>query len=169
MGAGESGKSTFLKQMRIIHGVKFEAELMREYQHVIYQNVVKGTSASYSTGNCLSLILIRFLFRHASAGGRSRQIRDSLWASQYPASGQSSHTLSRRQRSGHRNVPPIRSHSAPPLARLFHSEGLRPSKRIPTCKWKLCYSSIHSNSCNYWFLITFNYFMMLFLFVEWFR
>lgn len=42
LGAGESGKSTFLKQMRIIHKVKFEAELVREYQHVIYQNIVKG-------------------------------------------------------------------------------------------------------------------------------
>lgn len=28
--------------MRIIHGIKFEPELMREYQHVIYQNIVKG-------------------------------------------------------------------------------------------------------------------------------
>lgn len=28
--------------MRIIHGVNFEPELMREYQHVIYQNIVKG-------------------------------------------------------------------------------------------------------------------------------
>lgn len=42
LGAGESGKSTFLKQMRIIHGVKFELELVKEYQQVIYQNVVKG-------------------------------------------------------------------------------------------------------------------------------
>nr|XP_029719895.1 guanine nucleotide-binding protein subunit alpha homolog [Aedes albopictus] len=42
LGAGESGKSTFLKQMRIIHGIKFEPELVKEYQHVIYQNVVKG-------------------------------------------------------------------------------------------------------------------------------
>ncbi|XP_076674831.1 guanine nucleotide-binding protein subunit alpha cta isoform X2 [Andrena cerasifolii] len=42
LGAGESGKSTFLKQMRIIHGIKFEPELMKEYQHVIYQNIIKG-------------------------------------------------------------------------------------------------------------------------------
>lgn len=42
LGAGESGKSTFLKQMRIIHRVKFEPELMREYQCIIYQNIVKG-------------------------------------------------------------------------------------------------------------------------------
>lgn len=42
LGAGESGKSTFLKQMRIIHGVHFEPELVREYQHVIYQNLIRG-------------------------------------------------------------------------------------------------------------------------------
>lgn len=42
LGAGESGKSTFLKQMRIIHGVSFEPELVREYQQVIYQNLIKG-------------------------------------------------------------------------------------------------------------------------------
>ncbi|EDW27216.1 GL21168 [Drosophila persimilis] len=42
LGAGESGKSTFLKQMRIIHGVNFDSELLREYQHVIYQNVIRG-------------------------------------------------------------------------------------------------------------------------------
>lgn len=28
--------------MRIIHGIKFEPELIRDYQHVIYQNIVKG-------------------------------------------------------------------------------------------------------------------------------
>ncbi|XP_053959321.1 guanine nucleotide-binding protein subunit alpha homolog [Anastrepha obliqua] len=42
LGAGESGKSTFLKQMRIIHGINFEPELIREYQYVIYQNVLRG-------------------------------------------------------------------------------------------------------------------------------
>ncbi|XP_018319087.1 guanine nucleotide-binding protein subunit alpha homolog [Agrilus planipennis] len=42
LGAGESGKSTFLKQMRIIHGPKFEYELVKEYQQDIYQNIVRG-------------------------------------------------------------------------------------------------------------------------------
>lgn len=42
LGAGESGKSTFLKQMRIIHGLKFEPEVLKEYQGVIYGNIVKG-------------------------------------------------------------------------------------------------------------------------------
>ncbi|XP_077980284.1 guanine nucleotide-binding protein subunit alpha-12-like [Glandiceps talaboti] len=43
LGAGESGKSTFLKQMRIIHGQKFTEEDLREYRTVIYSNIVKGT------------------------------------------------------------------------------------------------------------------------------
>lgn len=42
LGAGESGKSTFLKQMRIIHGMKFEPDLVRDFQLVIYNNIVKG-------------------------------------------------------------------------------------------------------------------------------
>jgi len=42
LGAGESGKSTFLKQMRIIHGQDFDDEAIREFKAVIYANVVKG-------------------------------------------------------------------------------------------------------------------------------
>lgn len=42
LGAGESGKSTFLKQMRIIHGIHFEPDLVIEYQHIIYQNILRG-------------------------------------------------------------------------------------------------------------------------------
>jgi len=42
LGAGESGKSTFLKQMRIIHGVKFENDSLLEYQSIIYQNIIRG-------------------------------------------------------------------------------------------------------------------------------
>ena len=42
LGAGESGKSTFLKQMRIIHGDDFDEESLREYKQTIYANVIKG-------------------------------------------------------------------------------------------------------------------------------
>lgn len=42
LGAGESGKSTFLKQMRIIHGQEFDDEAVREYRVVIYNNILKG-------------------------------------------------------------------------------------------------------------------------------
>ncbi|XP_073980145.1 guanine nucleotide-binding protein subunit alpha cta [Rhodnius prolixus] len=55
LGAGESGKSTFLKQMRIIHGIKFEPELVKEYQQVIYQNVVKGMKVLVDARNKLNI------------------------------------------------------------------------------------------------------------------
>lgn len=42
LGAGESGKSTFLKQMRIIHGLHFDDETIAEYRVTIYHNTVKG-------------------------------------------------------------------------------------------------------------------------------
>lgn len=55
LGAGESGKSTFLKQMRIIHGIKFEPELVKEYQHVIYQNIIRGMKVLVDARNKLNI------------------------------------------------------------------------------------------------------------------
>ncbi|XP_030645703.1 guanine nucleotide-binding protein subunit alpha-13b isoform X1 [Chanos chanos] len=42
LGAGESGKSTFLKQMRIIHGQDFDRQAKEEFRATIYSNVIKG-------------------------------------------------------------------------------------------------------------------------------
>lgn len=42
LGAGESGKSTFLKQMRIIHGTSFSDDVLIEFREVIFSNVVRG-------------------------------------------------------------------------------------------------------------------------------
>ena len=42
LGSGESGKSTFLKQMRIIHGGDFVEEELKQYRLVIYSNIVNG-------------------------------------------------------------------------------------------------------------------------------
>ncbi|XP_044251713.1 G protein alpha q subunit-like [Drosophila takahashii] len=39
LGTGESGKSTFIKQMRIIHGNGYSAEDRREYITLIFQNI----------------------------------------------------------------------------------------------------------------------------------
>ncbi len=44
LGAGESGKSTFLKQMRIIHGQDFDQQAKEEFRATIYSNVIKGTT-----------------------------------------------------------------------------------------------------------------------------
>ena len=42
LGAGESGKSTFLKQMKIIHGLQFQPDDLSEYQAIVYQNIIRG-------------------------------------------------------------------------------------------------------------------------------
>jgi hypothetical protein len=42
LGAGESGKSTFLKQMQIIHGKGFKLEDKLFYRTQIYENILKG-------------------------------------------------------------------------------------------------------------------------------
>ena len=42
LGSGESGKSTFIKQMRILHGDRYSDDERRAFKPVIYSNVVKG-------------------------------------------------------------------------------------------------------------------------------
>ena len=42
LGAGETGKSTFAKQMRIIYGEDFDHEDLLEFRNVIYTNVFKA-------------------------------------------------------------------------------------------------------------------------------
>ena len=40
LGTGESGKSTFIKQMRIIHGDGFQESERVNMRHLVYQNVI---------------------------------------------------------------------------------------------------------------------------------
>uniref|UniRef100_A0A1A7WS59 Guanine nucleotide binding protein (G protein) alpha 12a n=1 Tax=Iconisemion striatum TaxID=60296 RepID=A0A1A7WS59_9TELE len=42
LGAGESGKSTFLKQMRIINGQEFDQKALLDFRDTIYENILKG-------------------------------------------------------------------------------------------------------------------------------
>jgi len=55
LGAGESGKSTFLKQMRIIHGYDFDDTVIEEYRTVIYQNIVRGMKVLVDARNKLNI------------------------------------------------------------------------------------------------------------------
>ncbi|GAB1600992.1 guanine nucleotide-binding protein subunit alpha-13-like isoform X2 [Argonauta hians] len=55
LGAGESGKSTFLKQMRIIHGSDFNEDSLREYKPVIYMNILKGMKVLIDARNKLKV------------------------------------------------------------------------------------------------------------------
>ncbi|KAJ7308457.1 hypothetical protein JRQ81_009007 [Phrynocephalus forsythii] len=45
LGTGESGKSTFIKQMRIIHGVGYTEEDRKGFAKVVYQNIFTSIQA----------------------------------------------------------------------------------------------------------------------------
>lgn len=45
LGAGESGKSTIVKQMKIIHESGFTAEDYKQYRPVVYSNTVQSLVA----------------------------------------------------------------------------------------------------------------------------
>lgn len=53
LGAGESGKSTFLKQMRIIHGQDFDQKAKEDFRATIYSNVIKGRTTPKVVLVCL--------------------------------------------------------------------------------------------------------------------
>lgn len=63
LGAGESGKSTFLKQMRIIHGQDFDQKAKEEFRATIFSNVIKGknTLSAYLISN-VGVALCRSLY-----------------------------------------------------------------------------------------------------------
>ena len=42
-----TGKSTFLKQMRIINEVRFDDDDIKEYQKTIYMNIIKGNKLDW--------------------------------------------------------------------------------------------------------------------------
>ena len=44
-GTGESGKSTFIKQMRIIHGAGYSDEDKRSHIKIVYQNIFMAMNA----------------------------------------------------------------------------------------------------------------------------
>ena len=41
-GCGESGKSTFIKQMRIIHGSGYTEDDRKGFTNLVYQNIFMG-------------------------------------------------------------------------------------------------------------------------------
>merc|ERR1712193_605788 len=45
LGTGESGKSTFIKQMKIIHGEGYSEDTRKLHDRMIFQNVFQGIQA----------------------------------------------------------------------------------------------------------------------------
>ena len=56
LGTGESGKSTFIKQMRIIHGQGYSNEEHRDFIKYIYQNILTSIQNMIKAMRSVSLI-----------------------------------------------------------------------------------------------------------------
>lgn len=54
-GTGESGKSTFIKQMRIIHGRGYSEEDRRGFIRLVYQNIFTAVQAMIQAMNTLQI------------------------------------------------------------------------------------------------------------------
>lgn len=55
LGTGESGKSTFIKQMRIIHGRGYSDEDKRGFKQLVYQNIFTAMQAMIQAMNTLQI------------------------------------------------------------------------------------------------------------------
>ncbi|XP_034403337.1 guanine nucleotide-binding protein G(q) subunit alpha-like isoform X1 [Cyclopterus lumpus] len=55
LGTGESGKSTFIKQMRIIHGRGYSDEDKRGFTRLVYQNIFTAMQAMIQAMNALKI------------------------------------------------------------------------------------------------------------------
>ncbi|XP_041825084.1 guanine nucleotide-binding protein G(q) subunit alpha-like [Melanotaenia boesemani] len=55
LGTGESGKSTFIKQMRIIHGCGYSDEDKRGFTRLVYQNIFTAMQAMIQAMNSLQI------------------------------------------------------------------------------------------------------------------
>uniref|UniRef100_A0AAQ5WWE3 Guanine nucleotide-binding protein subunit alpha n=3 Tax=Amphiprion TaxID=80969 RepID=A0AAQ5WWE3_AMPOC len=55
LGTGESGKSTFIKQMRIIHGRGYSDEDKRGFTRLVYQNIFTAMQAMIQAMNALQI------------------------------------------------------------------------------------------------------------------
>ncbi|XP_019937501.1 guanine nucleotide-binding protein G(q) subunit alpha-like [Paralichthys olivaceus] len=55
LGTGESGKSTFIKQMRIIHGRGYSEEDKRGFTRLVYQNIFTAMQAMIQAMNTLRI------------------------------------------------------------------------------------------------------------------
>ena len=55
-GTGESGKSTFIKQMRIIHGSGYSEDDKRSFIKIVYQNIFMAMNSMIRAMDTLKIV-----------------------------------------------------------------------------------------------------------------
>lgn len=84
-GTGESGKSTFIKQMRIIHGSGYSDEDKRGFTKLVYQNIFTAMQAMI---RAMDTLKIPYKYEHNKVGVAPPGNRGRSW----PRCGCSLHT-----------------------------------------------------------------------------
>uniref|UniRef100_A0A7N4NIN6 G protein subunit alpha o1 n=1 Tax=Sarcophilus harrisii TaxID=9305 RepID=A0A7N4NIN6_SARHA len=82
LGAGESGKSTIVKQMKIIHEDGFSGEDVKQYKPVVYSNTIQSLAAIVRAMDTLGIEYGDKERRHHCLGGQgslSKMIWNQLW------------------------------------------------------------------------------------------
>jgi GTPase SAR1 family protein len=69
LGTGESGKSTFIKQMRIIHGKGYSNDDKKGFAQLVYQNVIMGMQNLVRGLEALGL-----RYQHSESGAKAKEI-----------------------------------------------------------------------------------------------
>ena len=69
LGTGESGKSTFIKQMRIIHGAGYSDEDKRSHVKLVYQNIFM---AMHIMIRAMDTLKIQYRDKKNEVGGKSQ-------------------------------------------------------------------------------------------------
>ena len=70
-GTGESGKSTFIKQMRIIHGAGYSEEDKRGFTKLVYQNIFTAMQAMIR-----AMETLKILYKYEQNKVRLQESRD---------------------------------------------------------------------------------------------
>ena len=82
-GAGESGKSTFIKQMRIIHGKGYSKDELLAFRQLIHNNIVSAMQSLFEGTQQLNIPL-----------SQEMKVRTDEWAHRGSSRRTALHTLS---------------------------------------------------------------------------
>ena len=77
LGSGDSGKSTILKQMRLIHKVPFSASEIEQYRQLIFDNLTRGMGYLLESMEDMDLKISPENEEHAALVMSARDIKDS--------------------------------------------------------------------------------------------
>ncbi|KAH7884114.1 guanine nucleotide-binding protein alpha-2 subunit [Phlebopus sp. FC_14] len=139
LGSGDSGKSTILKQMRLIHRVPFSPEEIESYRRLVFNNLTTGMQYVFEAMEDMELEVAEENFPHVELIREARDIREhepfpmlyyeplkALWADKG--------VQQAYERGNEAALPENLAYFFPSLNRLFDSAYLPTEQDIVQCR-----------------------------------